>query len=467
MREELGGYWETIVETMQDGLLVVNPDGVIVSVNPALEALTGYRREELVGQKCGVLHCDMCEEVKQAANQDAHCALFSQGGVRRCRCVLQAKDGREVHVLKNATLLKDDQGQVLGGVETLTDISEVVSRDKVIDQIRRELDLTPAFQGMIGKSAPMRQLFELIKSAADSLAPVLILGESGTGKELVAAAIHALGPRQKGPLVKVNCAALNPALLESELFGHVRGAFTGADRERIGRFQAASGGDFFLDEVGDLPGTTQVKLLRVLQEKVIERVGDHRPIPVDVRLISATNQDLAGLVRAGRFREDLYFRVAVVPIRVPPLRERREDIPLLVDAFVQRICKLAARQAPEVSRTALARFMDYAWPGNVRELMNVVEHALVMGRGPRLLPAHLPPHLVGEAEPPIQAPRQFSPAESAERTRILAALEQSDGRREAAARDLGISRVTLWKRMKQLGIGSNRWPGAAGDVRRA
>ncbi|MCA1989918.1 MAG: sigma 54-interacting transcriptional regulator, partial [Desulfarculus sp.] len=316
MREELDGYWETIVETMQDGLIVVDPDGVIVSVNPAMEALTGYQREELVGRNCGVLHCDMCADVKQAASQNAHCALFSQGGVRRCRCTLRAKDGRAVHVLKNATLLKDAQGQVLGGVETLTDISEVVSRDKVIDQIRRELDLSPTFQGMIGKSAPMRRLFELIKSAADSFAPVLIQGESGTGKELVATAIHALGPRQKGPLVKVNCAALNPALLESELFGHVRGAFTGADRERIGRFQAASGGDFFLDEVGDLPTPTQVKLLRVLQEKVIERVGDHRPIPVDVRLISATNQDLGDLVRAGRFREDLYFRVAVVPIRV-------------------------------------------------------------------------------------------------------------------------------------------------------
>ncbi|MFH1060078.1 MAG: sigma 54-interacting transcriptional regulator [Pseudomonadota bacterium] len=462
MQAELGDYWETIVETMQDGLIVVNPEGVIVSVNPAMEALTGYGRAELVGQKCGILKCDTCEDVKEAAGQDAHCALFSQGGIRRCRCVLRARDGSPVHVLKNATLLKDRQGQVLGGVETLTDLNEVVSRDKVIDEIRRELDLAPAFQGMIGKSAPMRRLFELIKAAADSLASVLILGESGTGKELVAAAIHALGPRRKGPLVRVNCAALNEALLESELFGHVRGAFTGADRDRIGRFQAASGGDFFLDEVGDLPAATQVKLLRVLQEKVIERVGDHRPIPVDVRLIAATNQDLAGLVRRGRFREDLYFRVAVVPIVVPPLRERREDIPLMVDAFVQRICALAGRNPPEVSRAAMASLAAYAWPGNVRELMNAVEHALVLGRGERLLPAHLPPHLVGECEPPIQAARGHSEGQERERARIQAALNQSHGRREPAARLLGVSRVTLWKRMKQLGVSPGRGRGGAG-----
>ena len=206
-------------------------------------------------------------------------------------------------MLKNAALLRDESGEVLGGVETLTDISDVVSRDRVISDLRKEIGAEDGFHGILGKSAPMKRLFDLIASAAESEAPVLIQGESGTGKELVARAIHDLGRRRDGPLVTVNCAALNDSLLESELFGHVKGAFTGADRGRIGRFEAGHGGDFFLDEVGDLPLSTQVKLLRVLQEKVVERVGENKVVPVDVRIISATNRDLRQLMGDGLFRE--------------------------------------------------------------------------------------------------------------------------------------------------------------------
>ncbi len=456
MNEELSNYWGTIIETMQDGLMVVDPAGVIVSVNPVVESITGYQARELIGQSCAILHCDMCSQVRREASQDQHCSLFSQGGLRRCRCTLLRKDGSELHVLKSAALLKDGSGQVVGGVETLTDLSEVVEKDRVIDGIRAELGLRDSFEGILGKSRPMREMFQLIESAADSLAPVLILGESGTGKELVAGAIHSLGPRAKGPLVKVNCAALNQSLLESELFGHVKGAFTGAERERMGRFQAAQGGDFFLDEVGDLPATTQVKLLRVLQEKVVERVGDHRPLPVDIRLISATNHDLSALVREGRFREDLYYRVAVVPIRVPPLRERREDIPLLVEALSARICKLSGKPEPEVGREAMNRLVDYHWPGNVRELINALEYALVLARGKPISPAHLPAHLLDRSdsrrwEGPIAAP----PSGQDPRQDILAALRQAGGKRVEAAKLLGISRVTLWKRMRQLGISAN------------
>ena len=457
MDEEYSQYWKTVIQTMQDGLMVVDTDGTIVSTNPVMETITGYSQDELIGQPCSILDCDHCSGVRAAA-EDEHCQLFSQGSIRRCRCTLKRKDGSELHVLKNAALLKDESGQVVGGVETLTDLSEVVSRDQVIKGIRRELGLEDSFEGILGSSRPMREMYQLIQSAADSLAPVLILGESGTGKELVADAIHRLGPRAGGPFIKVNCAALNQSLLESELFGHVKGAFTGADRSRVGRFQAADGGDFFLDEVGDLPATTQVKLLRVLQEKVIERVGDHRPVPVDVRFISATNKDLEQMVEQGTFRRDLYYRVAVVPIRVPPLRQRREDIPLLVDAFVRRISSLNGRNRPEVSKQVMDIFTAYHWPGNVRELINVLEYALVVGREGPIRPRHLPPHLVGKNSPPEPQPQpRPAPDNPDERQRILEALRQSGGRREQAARLLGISRVTLWKRMKQLDIQVNRF----------
>ena len=462
MTEEFSHYWQTIIETMQDGLMVVDPAGTIVTVNPMLEELTGFNQEELVGHPCTILGCDMCAGVKDQVADDQYCALFSQGGIRGCRCTMRHKDGTPVPVLKKAALLHDDDGAVVGGVETLTDLREVVSKEKVIDGIRRELGLEQSFAGILGRSHPMRELFQLIASAADSLAPVLILGESGTGKELVANAIHSLGPRSSAPWVKVNCAALNQSLLESELFGHVKGAFTGADRNRVGRFQAAHTGDLFLDEIGELPPTTQVKLLRVLQEKVIEPVGDHRPIAVDVRFIAATNQDLSHLVAQGKFREDLYYRVAVVPIQVPPLRARKDDIPLLVETFVQRISSLSGKPAPPVRAEAMETMLAHDWPGNVRELINVVEYALVMGRGGEIKRSHLPKELSGAAGSPVRAPAPApSPASeaSSEAQRILAALQQAGGKREEAARLLGISRVTLWKRMKKHGIEANRFAG--------
>jgi two-component system response regulator HydG len=325
MEQDYGQYWQTIVETMEDGLLVVAPDGIIMSVNPALERILGYSRGDLVGRPCTALGCDHCSGVMDGGGKH-HCALFSQGGIRRCRCNLTRKDGLRVPVIKNAALLRDPNGEVMGGVETLTDLSAVAAKEKELEQLRRKMGVSTSFQGIIGSSRPMLELYDLIQAASQSQAPVLIMGESGTGKELVAESVHSLSPRSKGPFIKVNCAALNESLLESELFGHVKGAFTGADRARVGRFQAAQEGSFFLDEVGDLPPSTQVKLLRVLQEKQIERVGDHQPIAVDVRFISATHRDLRGMVDDGGFRQDLFFRVAVIPIHVPPLRERKEGV---------------------------------------------------------------------------------------------------------------------------------------------
>ncbi|MFW5854514.1 MAG: sigma-54 interaction domain-containing protein, partial [Thermodesulfobacteriota bacterium] len=334
--QELNNYWKTVVDTIQDGIMIVDQGGTIVSVNRALTEMTGYEQEEMIGKPCTVLNCDTCEIARE--RKGVHwCVLFKTGSMKMRRCTFVRKDGRPVHVLKNASLLRDRNGKVMGAVETMADISELVEKDTQLEAFRRQLNAEDAFHGIRGASPAMNRVFDLIANAAVSDAPVIILGESGVGKELAARALHEIAgetdPERLStrPFIKVNCAALNESLLESELFGHVRGAFTGAVKSREGRFEAAQGGDIFLDEIGDLPLSTQVKLLRVLEEKVIERVGDNRPVPIDVRVISATNQDLKARVREGAFREDLYYRINVIPIRIPPLRERVEDIPLLAD----------------------------------------------------------------------------------------------------------------------------------------
>jgi transcriptional regulator with PAS, ATPase and Fis domain len=356
-------------------------------------------------------------------------------------------------VIKNAAILRDKDGIVVGGVETLADCTELVAKEEVISSLRKELSIEDSFEGIIGKSMAMQQVLDLIRSAAQSDAPVIVYGESGTGKELVAAAIHRLGSRSKGPFIKVNCAALNESLLESELFGHVKGAFTGADRTRVGRFEAASHGDIFLDEIGDLPLSTQAKLLRVLQEKEIEKVGDHTPVRVDVRILSATNKDLNRLMEEERFRDDLYYRIGVIPIHLPPLRDRPEDIPLLVHAFIQRIHIKTQKPIQGIDKDALGLLSRYEWPGNVRELINVIEYAFVLCTGEEILPSHLPASVTGgsrsfSAVTPADRPRR----DSESREVLLEALKQSHGNKSDAARLLGISRVTLWKRLKTFGI---------------
>ena len=446
--KEYSQYWQTVIQTMLDGLMIVDPDGIILSINSAFERITGYCKDELIGQSCEVLDCDTCFGAR-ARGGDRHCALFKNGKVRQRKCVLRRKNGESLHALKNAAVLKDKDGVVVGGVETLTDCTQLVAKERVITSLRRELGIEDSFQGIIGRSLPMNQVFDLIESAAQSEAPVVIYGESGTGKELVAAAIHSLGSRAKGPFIKVNCAALNESLLESELFGHVKGAFTGADRTRVGRFEAANRGDIFLDEIGDLPLSTQAKLLRVLQEKEIEKVGDNRPVTVDTRILSATNKDLNRLMEEGCFRDDLYYRIGVIPIYLPPLRERREDIPLLVDAFVNRIRLKTRKPIKSIDKTALRLLASYDWPGNVRELINVLEYAFVLCSGDEIKSEHLPANLTG-------SPRSLSGRQSNSRTqsssdekpRLLGALKRTGGNKSEAARILGISRVTLWKRLK-------------------
>jgi two-component system response regulator HydG len=302
----------------------------------------------------------------------------------------------------------------------------------------------------------MKQVFDLIKNVAQSDAPVIILGESGTGKELVAEAIHEIGPRKNRPFVKVNCAALNESLLESELFGHVKGAFTGALRGRAGRFEAAQGGDLFLDEIGDLPLVTQVKLLRVLEEKVIERVGDNRPVSVDVRIITATNRNLKALVEKGRFRDDLYFRINIIPITLPPLRDRINDIPILAQAFLEHIRLKSGKDIQGISDDAMDVLLRYHWPGNVRELKGAFEYAFVTCHGSLIEPHHFPNSIFeGPAAREDNKRVALDPTE-VKRTELIEALKKAGGNQSEAARILGVSRVTVWNRMKRFGIDLTR-----------
>ena len=450
MRNDLGEYWKTIVDTMMDGVVVVDTEGVIVSVNRALEGIAGYSTEELVGKPCMILDCDRCFVVNQKGRKEKTCALFTSGEVVRRRCKLRKKDGSAFFALKNATVLRNDDGTIIGGVETLTDISDLVEKERAIQELKDLLSPGEGFEGIIGKASKMLDIYQLIQNAATSDAPVIIYGESGTGKELVAGAIHRLGRRNKGPLVKVACAALNESLLESELFGHVKGAFTGAGKDRKGRFEAAHKGDLFLDEIGDIPLSTQVKLLRVLQEKEVERVGDQTPISIDVRIIAATHRDLALMCQEGQFRDDLYYRLNVIPIHLPPLRERREDIPVLVDHFMKMLRVRTDKTIQGVTEQAMEKMIDYAWPGNVRELVNVLEYAFVVCHEDLISVHHLPPLIIREKH---AASRRRSDAPKQDRHDELAkALESARGNRQEAARLLGVSRVTLWKLLKKYGI---------------
>jgi two-component system, NtrC family, response regulator HydG len=444
-------YWKTVVNTIQDGLMIVDERGIIVSINDALEKMAGYSRAELIGKDCTVLNCDICPQIRKN-QEDKWCNLFVDGQLTARRCILAGKDGRFIHALKNACILHDDNGDMIGAVETITDITELIEKDNQIAAYQRQLRSDDGFCGIIGASPAMRQVFDLIGNAAQSDAPVIILGESGTGKELAAKAIHKMGNRGDLPYIKVNCAAFTQSLLESELFGHVKGAYTGAFRNRAGRFENADSGDIFLDEIGDLPLATQIKLLRVLEEKIIERVGDSTPIPVDVRIITATNRDLPALIKAGAFREDLFFRINVIPIHLPSLRFRKEDIPLLAEFFFQKINLKTSKHIRGIGNDTMSCLMDYQWPGNVRELKSAFEYAFVTCQDGMIKPHHLPPSIFKETPNPARTKKKSFNREEIKRIELIEALHETDGNQSKAAEILGVSRVTVWNRMRRYGV---------------
>jgi len=445
---------EIILNSTHDGMIAVNEAGAVTLFNKAAERITGWTSEEALGRDCSILAGD-AQHGCACAEGPSKCGLAERGRTSKT-CTLRTKDGRLLQIVKNAVPLWAPDGALVGSLETFTAAGEAVGDPRC--EVRPEAPPAAALCGLIGDHPAMATLYKTIGQVARSNATVMILGESGSGKECVAEAIHRGSLRAEGPFVRVSCSALNENLLESELFGHVKGAFTGALRDRRGRFQEAHGGTLLLDEIGDITPAVQLKLLRVIQQREIERVGDSAPIKVDVRLLCATHRNLKAMVEEGRFRADLYFRLAVFPLRVPPLREHAEDLPAIADAWLDR-CAAAGNPRPAgISEDALAWLLAYPWPGNVRELQNVLEFAALRAGGGLVAPEHLPEEILAHRRPgatgvagvaalPLARGR---PGRALDRAEVLAALAATDGNRAEAAKRLGVSRVTLWKRLKLL-----------------
>ncbi|MBW2049266.1 MAG: sigma 54-interacting transcriptional regulator, partial [Deltaproteobacteria bacterium] len=369
-----------MLESMADGVFTLDERGKITSWNPSMTRITGYTAEEAMGQSCMMMSFSRCFSRSCPISID-ECGIYTHGSLDFNECFLRHKDGHDIPVVKSARLVRDEKGSVKGVVETVTDLTELEKARRKAEEADRLLREVHRLDNIIGKSHAMTQVFSAIRAAAASEATILLQGETGTGKELVAGAIHYNGDRSHMPFVPVSCSALSESLLESELFGHVKGAFTGAVRDRTGRFEEADGGTVFLDEIGEISPYIQVKLLRVLQEREIERVGESKKRKINIRIIAATNRKLYRLVESGKFREDLYYRLKVFPINIPPLRKRKEDIPLLISHFINLQNEKTGKDIKGLTQSAMRILMDYTWPGNVRELENSIEHAFVLCNG--------------------------------------------------------------------------------------
>ncbi len=451
------GFTSLILDAMADGVFTLDEKGKITLWNRAMERITGYSSEEVKGKDCTIVNFSTCFNKSCPAGFKG-CGIFEHGSVDSKECMLRNKDGYDVPVLKSARILKDENGSLQGIVETVTDITELHKAKRKIEEVNRRLGEVYEFNNIIGKSRSMQQVFSAIKAAAASEATILIQGGSGTGKELVAGAIHYNSERKDRPLVTVNCSALSESLLESELFGHTRGAFTGAIRDRKGRFEEAEGGTVFLDEIGEISPFIQVKLLRVLQEREVERVGESTKRKINIRIITATNKDLYHLIQGGDFREDLYYRLKVFPIQIPLLRERKEDIPLLANHFINSQNKKTGKQIAGLSKEAMRILMDYSWPGNVRELENAIEHAFVLCSGEQVDVFDLPVeirqteyHPVGNL---IRTKGGITGKKKIRLTReaLLQLLDECEWNKAEVGRRVGLSRTAIWKYMKKWDI---------------
>ena len=444
-----------IIDSMADGVFTMDSEGHISSWNPSMERISGYTAEEALGKSCAILHCSRCFGENCPADIQK-CRIFEQDHVEAKECQLRHKEGYDVPVIKNASVVKDEKGKVLGVVETVTDVTDLNLARQRAEQAALRLGEIHRLDNIIGKSQAMRDVFTAIKAAADSNSTIIIQGESGTGKELVAGAIHFNSMRKDKPLVTVNCSALAESLLESELFGHAKGAYTGALRDRIGRFEETAGGTIFLDEIGELSSFIQVKLLRVLQEREIERVGESKRRKIDIRVITATHQDIYKLVSEGRFREDLYYRLKVFPITIPPLRQRKEDIPLLVSHFIRSMNKKTGKQVVDSSREVMRSLMDHSWPGNVRELENAIEHAFVLCKSDRLELKDLPIEIRQADRWQATESHKFDgkPAKKIglNKESLLDLLADCGWNKAEAGRRAGVSRTAIWKYMKKWDI---------------
>jgi len=441
-QQQINQPYEAILESISDGVFTVDDNWCITSFNRAAESITGIPREEALGRHCSeVFRASMCE---------ANCALrhtMETGTPLINRpCYIIDAEGNRIPISVSTALLRDRDGNVVGGAETFRDLS-------VVEELRKELEGRFEMGDIVSRSPSMRRLFDILPQVAASNSTVLIQGETGTGKELLAKAIHHLSPRKNKPFIAVNCGALPDTLLESELFGYKAGAFTGAEKDKPGRFALAEGGTLFLDEIGDISPALQVRLLRVLQERCYEPLGATASVKADVRVITATNKNLAVEVESGAFRSDLFYRVNVVRMYLPPLRKRKEDIPLLVERFITKLNRIQGRSVEGVSPEVLSLLMVYDFPGNVRELENIIEHAFVLCSSSdtidlQCLPEHLHPYPVETSlAMPIATARKHVEAQA-----ILEALRTSNGNRLAAAKALGMHKSTLFRKMNALGI---------------
>lgn len=434
-----------ILESISDGVFTVDRDFRITYLNRSAEDIIQVRREDAMGRMCcEVFRSNLCEGA---------CALrqtLEQGRpIIDLSCFIVNNAGQRVPVSISTAVLRDASGTVIGGAETFRNLSD-------IEQLREEISATRKIGDFGSHSPSMRTIFSQLTAIAETSSTVLIRGETGSGKELLARTIHANGPRRDGPFVAINCGAFPETLLESELFGYKKGAFTGADRDKPGRFALAEGGTLLLDEIGEISPAMQVRLLRVLQERSYEPLGAVKSVRSNARIIAATHRRLEDLVASGAFRQDLFYRINVVQLALPPLRERREDIPFLVEQFIRRFNLVMKRQVAGVSRSALRMLSDCPWPGNIRQLENCIERSMVFCRGNMIEVDDLPDEVrtsgnaVGALAQPAASMQEA--VSLSERQAIQAALAQCGGNRRLAAEKLGLHPTTFYRKLKRLGL---------------
>jgi PAS domain S-box-containing protein len=428
-----------IFDSITDGVFTTDHDCRITSFNRAAEQMTGFTREQAVGRYCfDIFRTEICQ---------SRCALrhtLADGkAISNVRVTIMTREGQPLPISVSTTILRDKEGEVVGAVEFFRDLS-------VEEALRERLTRMDAFANLRSNNDRMQRMLDLLPEVAAAECNVLIHGPSGCGKELIAQALHNLSPRRHGPYVRVNCAALPQTLLESELFGYVKGAFTDAKRDKPGQFQVASGGTLLLDEIAEMPLPLQVKLLRVLNNGEFQPLGSTRTLHTDARIVTSTNRDIEAMVAAGEFREDLYYRINVVNLKVPPLRERLEDLPRLVIHFIEQFRAKRRKPILRVSDEVMALLRRYDWPGNVRELENAVEHAFVLCRGEVIEAEHLPERIVEGVGENRNTPKPFG--DSSPAAVIRESLARNQGDRSKTARELGMHRSTLWRKMRQYGI---------------
>ncbi|MDR4495035.1 MAG: sigma-54 interaction domain-containing protein [Nitrospirales bacterium] len=442
---------ETILDCISDGVMTIDLHKRITFANRALQRMLGYEE----GVKEQLVACDVLVQSSICSSQDCVFERALQGDrVTQFEAMVRRRDGVLIPVNISTDFLLDQDGKMVGLVEVIRDMSwarQLCQKTAEVSELRHCLGEQTIGNHIVGRSPKLQEILGKLPTIAASKASILITGESGTGKELIAQALHAHSPRSQAPFVVVNCSSLSEGVLESELFGHVKGAFTNAFFDKPGRFEMADGGTIFLDEIGEMSPATQVKLLGVLERGRFERVGSNETQIVDVRIVAATNRNLEHDVQSGRFREDLLYRIRVIPIELPPLRERKEDIPLLANHFRLKFNEVMRKQIVGLSPVCLTALLDYAFPGNIRELQNVMEHAFVCCQKDMVELAHLPEDIQNVVQKKPRSGKAKSLGDL-ERQAIRVALRNSSGRLRQASQQLGISRTTLWRKVKELGL---------------